>query len=127
MANQTGIRMLLDQLKRQIKVYQQALKILLGDKEHPRGQLDELNTEESVEAYVGPPLEIGNELLITVEIVNMYRGLSNALGRVVIIDQISGNEDKAIKASAFGIQVDVDMKVALHMRKAYLRREQAWS
>jgi len=121
MVNQ--IRALLNKLMQQIRVYLQARHKTLRDKEHLQGQFDELVTEE----YVGLPLEIGNELLITVEIIRMYRGLSNALGRVVIIDQIPVNEDTAIKASAFGIQLDVDIKVARQMREAYLRREQAWS
>lgn len=54
-----------------------------------------------------------------------YHGLSNVLGRVVIIDQIPSREDSAVKASAFGIQVNVGIKEAMHMREAYLAWRQA--
>lgn len=124
MANQTGIRTFLDKLKRQLKVYQQALLVTPRNKQPVQGQL---NTEEFVEQDAGLLLAVGNELLITDKIVKMYRGLSNALGRVVIIDEISTKNDAVIKASAFGIQVTVDMKIAQHMRGAYLRREQTSS
>jgi hypothetical protein len=59
--------------------------------------------------------------------VKLYRGLSNAVGRVVIIDHIPDTNDKTITASAFGIQVAVDNVMAQHMRAAYIRREEAWS
>lgn len=123
MADQPGFKTLLENLKRQLLGYQQARKLPLQDKEQLKAQPSELVREE----YVGPPLEIGNELLITAGIIKLYSGLSNALGRVVIIDQIPTEKDKAIKASAFGIQVDVNLNVAHHMRAAYLRREQAQS
>jgi hypothetical protein len=125
MANQNGIQILLDRLKQQIKVYQQTRKVPLRGQENQQSVFNELDAENSPEAYVGPPLEIGNELLITGDIVKLYRGLSNSLGRVVIIDQIPANEEKAITASAFGIQVAVDKALAQHMRAAYIRREQA--
>jgi hypothetical protein len=116
MAIQNEIKNVLDKLKQQLTG-----KSPLRNQERPPTVFNELAAEE----YVGPPLEIGNELLITAEIVKLYRGLSNALGRVVIIDQIPANEDKAITASAFGIQVAVDKALAQHMRAAYIRREQA--
>ena len=121
MANQNGIKILLDKLKQQITGNQQMPKTPLQNQGRPPTVLNELAVEE----YVGPPLEIGNELLITAEIVKLYRGLSNALGRVVIIDTIPASEEKAIKASAFGIQVSVEKTLAEHMRAAYIRREQA--
>ncbi len=119
--------MLLDKVKLQLETFQQVVRFILQDKEHPQRQNTESGKEEILDEYSGLMLEIGNELLITDEIVKVYRDLTNALGRVVLIDQISANENEAIKASAFGIQVCVDMKVAQQMRGAYLRREQAWS
>jgi hypothetical protein len=120
MTNQNGLKTLLDKLKQQLMGNQPAPKPSRNPERPPT-----VFNESAVEEYVGPPLEIGNELLITAEIVRIYRGLSNVLGRVVIIDQIPANEDKAITASAFGIQVAVDKALAQHMRAAYLRREQA--
>ena len=114
------IRTLLDSLKRQIMGDQQARKLPLRDTDQSNGQPDEFVRQE----YVGPPLVIGNELLITVGIVALYPGLSNSLGRVVIVDRVHVNAEKSIKASAFGIQVDVDLDVAQQMRQAYLSREQ---
>ena len=72
----------------------------------------------------GLTLEIGNELLITDEIVKSYKGLTNARGRVVIIDQIPSAANALIKASAFGIQVTVGLNEARQMRAAYIHREQ---
>ena len=123
MSGQSGIKTLLDKAKQVIQNYQQARKLHVHNQESLKDH-GQLATEE----YVGSPLEIGNELLITIDIIKMATGLSkNALGRVVIIDQLSVNQENDIKASAFGIQVNVDMKVAQQMRTAYLRREQAWS
>jgi hypothetical protein len=126
MANQTGIKMLLDKLKLQLETFQQAFKVraALQNKQHPLRQRISSTKGEYRPVYTGPQLEIGNELLITDDIVRTYRGLSNSLGRVVIIDHISVTDDETIKASAFGIQVYVDTRVAGQMREAYLRREQ---
>ena len=121
MINQTEIKTFLDKLRRQFKGFQQALRMSLQGKEPLKSQPGALATQP----YTGEPLEIGNELLITVEIVKMFRGLSNALGRVVIIDQMPANTETRVKASAFGIQVDVDLNVAQYMRAAYILREQA--
>lgn len=126
MADPTGIRMLLDKLKLQLAAFQQMLKAAPADQEPPQHH-NAPDAAESIETDTGLPLEIGNELLITDEIIKKYRGLSNSLGRVVIVDAISVEDGEAIKASAFGIQLQVDMKGAWHMREAYLRREQAWS
>lgn len=119
MANQTGFEMLLNKLKQQIGIGQRPTQT---KRRTPRQA-----EESATEVYAGPPLEIGNELLITADIVQAYGNLSNAFGRVVVIDQISTKEGKAIMASAFGIQIAVSMSVAGQMRAAYLRREQAWS
>src|SRR5574341_1159625 len=116
MAYCRGIVLLLDRLKQQLKVYWQGRKKRFRNKVPPHGQFDVLDLEPWLEEHDGTPLVIGNELLITDDIVKLYHGLSNALGRVVIIDQVPTNEDRTIKASAFGIQVYVDMKVAQHMR-----------
>ena len=119
MANPTGIKMFLDKLKLQLEAL---LKVTPHDIDRPLPKIDKA---ESPEEYTGLPLEIGNELLITDEIVKAYGGLSRSLGRVVIVDQISTKEDEPIKASAFGIQINVDMKGAGQMREAFLLREQA--
>lgn len=126
MANQTGIGMVLEKLNQQIGVFQQTLKLLL-DREQSQRKRSSSGKAEPVYVYTGPALEIGNELLITGDIIKMYQGLSNALGRVVIVDHISIGEAEPIKASAFGIQISVAMIVAQQMREAYLRREQAWT
>lgn len=56
-------------------------------------------------------------------IVEAYQVLSNVRGRVVIIDELPINKGRLIKASAFGIQVKVDLSEAQHMREAYLTRD----
>ncbi len=122
MANQNGIQILLDKLKQQMKGYQQARKL---SPERPQGQFNESAADDVPNAYMGPPLETGNELLITSEIVKLFPGLSNALGRVVLIDYLPSNGKQVINASAFGIQVAVDLTLAQHMRAAYIRREEA--
>ncbi|MCC6614298.1 MAG: hypothetical protein IT320_12525 [Anaerolineae bacterium] len=122
MADQTQLSKLLENLMQKLVSFQQVLRVALRDKDHPQSPTAE--KEGALEVHSGPPLDIGNELLITDEIVKVYHDLKNARGRVVIIDQVSAQEHDAIKASAFGIQVCVDMKVAQQMREAYLRREQ---
>lgn len=129
MPNQTEFGVLLEKVKLQIRGYFQAFRERGSAQEQskPNRQRTATAGAEIQASYSGPPLEIGNELLITAEVVKTYRGLTNALGRVVIIDQISTNGSETIKASAFGIQVYVEIKVAWQMREAYLRREQVWS
>ena len=124
MANQPGLKMLLDKLKQQMQGFQQARKL---SSERPQGQFNESAVDDAPDVYAGPPLEMGNELLITSEIVRLFPGLSNALGRVVLIDQLPSNGKQIINASAFGIQVAVDLILAQQMRAAYIRREEAWS
>lgn len=123
MTNQNGIRAFLNEIKQRIEAYQHLFKgagpnVRFQSQAHRSGQA------APVEEVPKVPLQIGNELLITEEIVEAYQGLLNALGRVVIIDQISSQESRAIKASAFGIQVHVDLPTAQQMRAAYVRREQ---
>ncbi len=110
--------MFLDKLKLQFDAFQQTLMGAPVDKATPR-------KDAATADYSGPQLVIGNELLITDDTVKLHRGLSNVVGRVVIIDEIPTHEGKPIKASAFGIQVNVDMSMAQHMRAAYVQREQA--
>jgi hypothetical protein len=124
MANQSGMQLILDKLKQQFEAFR---KSLVGDQGRSPLQRTQSSPDQSLQEYTGLPLEIGNELLITDDIVKAYAGLSNALGRVILVDQISAKEHEAIKASAFGIQLQIDMKVAQQMRDAYLRREQAWA
>jgi hypothetical protein len=121
MANQMGFRRLVDKVRQQIKGHQEGL-ILPFEPESPTGQAG----EASAQIDTGSPLEIDNELLITAEIVKLYPGLSNALGRVVLIDQLPSKGNHHINASAFGIQVQVDVALAEHMRAAYIRREESW-
>lgn len=113
MTNQPGLKMFLEKLK----------TVLLGaplNRSPDTPQDTELSAAEA-----GLVLEIGNQLMITDPIVRDYPGLSNVRGRVVIIDEISTNKAKSVKASAFGIQVNVDVSEARQMRVAYLAREQA--
>jgi hypothetical protein len=116
MSKRTGITAFIDQCKRWIENYQKTLQL-----KRDKNQVERSGVAEAP----GPelPLEIGSELLITDDIVKIYKNLSNALGRVVIIDAISIKEKEVIKASAFGIQVDVNMSTAQKMREAFLRRE----
>ncbi|RMF81084.1 MAG: hypothetical protein D6737_06095 [Chloroflexi bacterium] len=83
--------------------------------------------DEFSDLSVNLQLEVGDELLIIEEIAQIYTNLSNAVGRIVIIDQISNHKDQAIRASAFGIQVAVSVNLARQMRAAFLRQEQAFS
>ncbi|MEP6985369.1 MAG: hypothetical protein ABI970_07220 [Chloroflexota bacterium] len=114
--------MFLDNLKLQLEAFQQILKETMENKQNPQNQRDDSGKELKADG-TGQKLEIGNELLITDEIIKLHQGLSNALGRVVIIDQIPTNEGTIIKASAFGIHVNVDLKVARQMRRAYIARQ----
>lgn len=127
MANKNGIEGFLEKVRPQIEALQAALQSLLQPKSpaktSPKNRPAEAETEQQSQIL----LEIGNELLITGEIIKLYGNLSNALGRVVIIDQISAKDNGTVKASAFGIQIDVDARVARQMREAYLQQEQAWA
>lgn len=123
MANRTGLGAFLGKLFLQIKGFQQTPKTPLKDKQPLHHQPDKADAEKPQEQYVGL-LEIGHELLITDEIVKKFISLSKSIGRVVIIDQISPGQRQTIQASAFGIQVSVDMIVAQQMRQAFLQREQ---
>ncbi len=122
MANQPDFRGFLDKVKLQISDFQ---RVLFPSKKATLSSTKRAKQSETADQFPGMLLEIGSELLITKEIVEIYRGLSNSLGRVVIIDQLATPPEESIKASAFGIQVYVDMKSARHMRAAYLSREEA--
>lgn len=117
MTNQPGLRMVLQKLTQQLEKALNAFNVSLYG--NPDRQPSAARTPLSAETPQ-LPLKIGNELLITDEIVIAYRNLYNARGRVVIIDQIPGREDRSVKASAFGIQVNVNMQEAQGMREAYL-------
>ena len=110
--------MFVDKLKQQLEGVLNVFNVSLSGKQtsqpNPSGPAN-LN---------GLTLEIGNELMITNEIVKSYKALLNARGRVVIIDEIPTTPNALIKASAFGIQVNVGMNEARQMREAYLFREQ---
>ena len=114
MTNQPGFKILLDKLK---------LMFLGAPNSSPRV----MHQASAAASAVHPDLDlvVGNELLITDDIVEAYQGLSNVRGRVVIIDELPINKGRLIKASAFGIQVKVDLSEAQHMREAYLTREQS--
>jgi hypothetical protein len=114
--------MLLDKLKQQLEAFLKVFNVSL-----PAAQSSQANQSNMADLAANPAglsLEIGNELLITDDIVKLHKNLTNARGRVVIIDQIPANDYALIKASAFGIQVNVDMKAARQMRAAYIFREQ---
>jgi len=112
--------MLTEKLKQGLESVLQVFNVSLSGKQAPT------NTASAVDvaASNGLSLEIGNELLITDDIVKTYKGLNNARGRVVIIDQIPAVPNALIKASAFGIQVNVGINEARQMRAAYIFREQ---
>ncbi len=118
MTNEPGFRMLLDKLKQQLEAFLKVFNVSL------QGSQPNSSRAAGSTAASDLPLAIGNELLITDDIIKLHKSLSNSRGRVVIIDQIPSNDYAPIKASAFGIQVNVDMKAAQLMRAAYIFREQ---
>ncbi len=125
MTNQPGLRMVVEKIKQQFEAFLKLFNVSLGGQQQTQRQTPSAHKEAQVAAYGEVPLEIGNELMITDDIVKTYRGLSNSRGRVVIIDQIPSKDDSAVKASAFGIQVNVGIKEAIQMRQAYLAWQQA--
>ncbi len=127
MANKNGIEGFLEKVRPQIEALQAALQTLLQSKSPAKTSQKNRPAEAESQQQSQIWLEIGNELLITGEIIKLYGNLSNALGRVVIIDRISDKDNGAVKASAFGIQIDVDARVARQMREAFLQQEQAWA
>ncbi len=125
MTNQPGFKLVIEKVVQRVQGFFQQFKIAPDTQEHP------LHTNSSKpQAFVpynGAPLEVGNELLITDDIIKLNSRLSNARGRVVIIDEMPTSGHIAVKASAFGIQINVDLPMAEHMRQAYISRQQAWS
>jgi hypothetical protein len=120
MTNEPGFRMVVEKLKQQLEGFLKVFNVTL-----PAAQAQaKASSAVDVNAPVAVPLEIGNELLITDDLVKLQKNLTNARGRVVIIDQLPANDYEAIRASAFGIQVNVNMKTARLMREAYIFREQ---
>ena len=120
MTNEPGFRMVVEKLKQQLEGFLKVFNVTL-----PAAQAQSrASSAVDVNAPVAVPLEIGNELLITDDLVKLQKNLTNARGRVVIIDQLPANDYEAIRASAFGIQVNVNMKTARLMREAYIFREQ---
>ena len=121
MTNEPGLRMVLDKLKQQfeafLKVFNVSLPAAHTSQSHPLTAADSRTSSDL-------SLEIGNELLITDDIIKTHKNLYNARGRVVIIDQIPATTNALIKASAFGIQVNVGLNEARQMRAAYIFREQ---
>jgi len=120
MTNEPGFRMLLDKLKQQLEAVLKVFNVSLSGSQAAQSN----ESSAAAAAANGLTLEIGNELLITDDIVKSYKGLYNARGRVVIIDQIPSTANALIKASAFGIQVNVGLNEARQMRAAYIYREQ---
>lgn len=116
--------MVIEKVVQQVQNFLGQFKIAPNPQDHP---LNAGKPQTSTAPYSGLPLEIGNELLITDEMVKLNNRLSNARGRVVIIDEIPPSGQKMVKASAFGIQVNVDVPMAQQMRQAYLVRQQGWS
>jgi len=120
MTNEPGLRMVLGKLKQQLEAFLKVFNISLSGTQS--SQPDQSSAADS--AASGLSLEIGNELLITDDIIKTHKNLYNARGRVVIIDQIPATTNALIKASAFGIQVNVGLTEARQMRAAYIFREQ---
>jgi len=121
MTNEPGLRMVLGKLKQQLEAFLKVFNISLSGTQS--SQPDQSSAADSTAAS-GLSLEIGNELLITDDIIKTHKNLYNARGRVVIIDQIPATTNALIKASAFGIQVNVGLTEAQQMRAAYIFREQ---
>lgn len=119
--------MVIEKVVQRVQGFLQQFKTAQGTQPHPLNINKNSSQPQPVVTYKGAPLEIGNELLITDDIIKINNRLSNARGRVVIIDDIQTSEHKAVKASAFGIQINVDLPMAEHMRQAYISRQQAWS
>lgn len=124
MTNEPGLRMVVEKLKQQFESFLKMFNVSLGSQQQPQRKSSSVVSAEAA-AYGEVPLEIGNELMITEDIVKAYQGLSNARGRVVVIDEIPSKESSLVKASAFGIQVKVGIKEAIQMRQAYLAWQQA--
>ena len=113
--------MVVDKLKLQLEAFLKAFNVSLSGTQS--SQPDRSNAADAT-ASSGLSLGIGNELLITDDIIKTHKNLFNARGRVVIIDQIPATANALIKASAFGIQVYVGLNEARQMRAAYIFREQ---
>jgi hypothetical protein len=125
MTNEPGLRMVIQKLKAQAEAFLKLFNVSLGNKPSAGHPVSKADTAEALASYGQHTLEIGNELMITDEVVKAYRGLSNSVGRVVVIDQIPTKESSEVKASAFGIQVKVGMREAQQMRAAYLAWQEA--
>jgi hypothetical protein len=121
MTNEPGFRMVLGKLKQQLEAILKVFNVSL-----PAAHTSQPDPSRAVDSKATGDLslEIGNELLITDDIIKKYRNLFNARGRVVIIDQIPATANAMIRASAFGIQVYVGLSEAQQMRAAYISREQ---
>jgi hypothetical protein len=113
--------MVLYKLKQQLETF---LKVFNVSLPAAQSSLPDRSNAADAKTSSGLSLEIGNELLITDDIIRTHRNLLNARGRVVIIDQIPATTNALIKASAFGIQVYVGLNEAQQMRAAYIFREQ---
>lgn len=125
MSNQSGSRLLLKMVLGVLKALRRRFQGNANRAVRPLNPNAKTGREDTQKAYAGPPLEIGNELLITEDVARAYRGLTHSQGRVVIIDELPSHQHAAVKASAFGIQVDVNVEVAQQMRSAYILREQS--
>lgn len=125
MTNEPGLRMLAAKLKRQAEAFLKLFNVSPGGSATSQPQAMSADAVEALASYGQPSLEIGNELMITEEVVKAYKGLSNSVGRVVVIDQILAKGTTGVKASAFGIQVNVGMREAQQMRQAYIAWQQA--
>lgn len=121
MSKRTGLGALIEKLFPTIKGFQQFSP---SGSRSSGSQTDGVGAVKSDELDSTVNLEIGNELLITDDIVKNYTGLARSIGRVVIIDNIASLGAKNVKASAFGIQVEVNVMAARSMRQAFLQREQ---
>ena len=119
MTNEPGLRMVVEKLKQQAEAFLKMFNVTLGNSPTPQRQ-GSSPAGAAMPANDVEPLKIGNELLITDDIVKTYKNLTNSRGRVVIIDQVPAKESSVVKASAFGIQVNVGMREAQQMRAAYI-------
>ena len=116
--------MVVEKIKQQFESFLKMFNVSVGGQQQTQRKSSAAVSAQAA-AYGETPLEIGNELMITDDIVKSYKGLSNSRGRVVIVDEIPSKESSAVKASTFGIQVNVGVQEAQQMRQAYLAWQQA--
>jgi hypothetical protein len=86
--NEPRLRIVIMKLKQQAEAFLRFFNVSLDGSKAPQPNSMTPDATEALASYGQQPLEIGNELMITEEVVKAYKGLLNAVGCVVVIDQI---------------------------------------